>query len=333
MHWSRIVCVLWLVAPAGASVADEGTRELRFAAIAPEGTAWARESHAFGREVESATGGGVHVKWYFGGIAGDELTELERLKRGQIDGLAGATYCERIAPSLRALEVVGFVSSRDQAARAIKLLQPQVEKEFARTPIRSVFLTLGFGHRVLFSRTPVHSMAELRAGRYWVWDQDEVLRAQLPAMGVHVVALPLEEAARAYEENRIDGFIVIPTAALAFQYSTLARYFTDLQSAYLPGCLAMAEASIDRLQYKQQLQLMDAAAKLRLRVEDIGIRMDEQLLGGNSLFQKQGLRFMPMSASFREEWLKEGRAAYRRLAAQLVPSTDARQLLESLEQH
>jgi len=331
MRWSYIVCLLSLVGSAGASVADEGTRELRFAAIAPEGTAWARESHAFGREVESATGGGVRVKWYFGGIAGDELTELERLKRGQIDGLAGTTYCQRIAPTLRALEVVGFVSSHDQAARAIKMLQPQVEREFAQTTIRAVFLTLGFGHRVLFSRMPVHSMTELRAGRYWVWDQDEVLRVQLPAMGVHIVPLPLEEAAHAYEENRIDGFIVIPTAALAFQYSTLARYFTDLESGYLPGCLAMAQASIDRLQYKQQLQLMDAAAKLRLRVEDIGIRMDEQLLGGKSLFQKQGLRFVPMSASFREEWLREGRAAYRRLAAELVPSAGARKLLESLE--
>lgn len=332
MPWGRILCFLSLVGLPGSGFADEGTREVRFAAIAPDGTAWARESRAFGREVESATGGAVRVKWYFGGIAGDELTALERLRRGQVDGLAGTTYCERIAPSLRALEVIGAVRSRDEAATALKLLQPHVEKEFGRTPIRAVFLTLGFGHRVLFSRTPVRSMKELRAGRYWVWDQDDVLRVQLPAMGVHVVPLPLGEATRAYEENRIDGFIVIPTAALAFQYSTLARYFTDLESGYLPGCLAMAQASIDRLRYEHQLELMDAAAKLRLRVEDIGIRMDEQLLGGSGLFQKQGLRFMPMSPSFRAEWLREGRAAYRRLAAELVPSAAARAVLESLEQ-
>ena len=52
---------------------------LRMAAIAPEGTSWARELKAFARNLERATDGAVRVKWYLGGVAGDEAEEVERI--------------------------------------------------------------------------------------------------------------------------------------------------------------------------------------------------------------------------------------------------------------
>src|SRR3954463_9025735 len=81
-----------------AVMAEEPSHLLRFAAVAPDGTSWAREARAFAREVENVTANGVRTKWYFGGIAGDEMEELARLRRGQLDGIAGAVYCERLAP-------------------------------------------------------------------------------------------------------------------------------------------------------------------------------------------------------------------------------------------
>src|SRR3954451_3899123 len=82
---------------------------LRLAALAPEGTAWAREMKAFARDLEQATHGEVTAKWYFGGIAGDELTVLERIHKGQLDGTAGALFCEQLAPSFRVTRVVGLL--------------------------------------------------------------------------------------------------------------------------------------------------------------------------------------------------------------------------------
>jgi TRAP-type C4-dicarboxylate transport system substrate-binding protein len=329
MRIARLLLFVWTACLAPASLADE-PRVLRMASIAPDGTAWAREAKSFAREIETATAGAVKMKWYFGAIAGDEMSQLDRLKRGQLDGIAGTVYCEQLAPSLTSLEVAGMIDRSEDASKVLKAVQPHVDEEFAATPFRAVFVTLGFGHRVLFSRTPVRSLADLRAGRYWVWSLDTVLRSQLPEMGVHIVPLPLEDAARAYEENKVDGFIVIPAAALAFQYSTVAKYFTDLETGYLPGCLVMSKAALDSLPYKAQLEITAAAAKLKNRFENIGAHMDEQLLGG--LFAKQGLKPLPMSTAFRAEWLHAGQAAYHKLNSKLVRGQAARQVLESLEQ-
>jgi TRAP-type C4-dicarboxylate transport system substrate-binding protein len=91
---------------------------LRMAAVAPEGSEWARELHATSREVATATGGEVQIKWYLGGIAGDELAALARVRRGQLDGMGGASFCVRLAPSLRALQVFELgAQSRDLVDR------------------------------------------------------------------------------------------------------------------------------------------------------------------------------------------------------------------------
>jgi len=310
-----------------ATAAEEPTVTFRMATIAPDGTAWAREARAFARTWETSTEGAVHVKWYFGAIAGSETVALERLRRGQLDGIAGSLYCELLAPSLRALEIVGMVRSPQQATNMLKALGPQVERELAGTPLRALFVSLGFGHNVLFSRKPVRTMADLRQGRYWVWEMDDVLRHQLAAMGVNTVPLPLEEGVRAYEEHRVDGFFVVAQGALAFQFSSVAKYFTDLETAYLPGCVVVRLASLDQLRYGHQLQLLDAAAKLKARFEEVGAHMDDQLL--STLFMKQGLEAVPMSAAFRDEWMRAGRAAYEQLREQLVPPAAARQVLEA----
>ena len=87
-------------------------------------------------------------------------------------------------------------------------------------------------------------------------------------------------------------------------------------------------ASVDQIPYAQQLALGAAAGKLKMHFEDTGLRMDEQLM--RTLFAKQGLQAVPMSAAFREEWFREGRAVYLRLKEQLVPGAAGRALLESL---
>ncbi len=309
------------------AVAEEPNIVLRMATQAPDGTEWARESRAFAQDVEDATQGSLRIKWYFSGIAGTEFDELERMRRGQLDGMAGALYCEHLAPSLYAMEMLGMVHTQQEAASLLHELLPIVDKELAATQFRALFVSLGFGHRVLFSRNPVRSMADLRQGHYWVWDLDDVLRKQLQEMGVHVVPLSLGEARHAYEQHEIDGFFVIPQGALAFQYSSIAHYYTDLETGYLPGCVVMKTSSIDQIPYAHQLSLMAAAGKLKARFEDTGLRMDEQLM--HTLFIKQGLEAVPMSAAFRDEWFKEGRAVYQRLREQLVPSVAGRSLLET----
>src|SRR5581483_5133972 len=96
-----LACSLAAALTAARAPAD-GHFVVRMATVAPDGTAYARELRAFSREVADATQGEVSMKWYWGGIAGYDRQVAERVKRGQLDGVASGMICQLVAPSFRA---------------------------------------------------------------------------------------------------------------------------------------------------------------------------------------------------------------------------------------
>ena len=308
--------VLILTLARASAVQATPTHVLRFATVAPDGTAWARLSRTFARDVEEATNGDVQVKWYFGGIAGNEQEMIERMRRGQLDGVAsGGTLCQRLAPTIRAVHIVGLFQSREEALYVLGRLKPQLDREFGRAGFTNLG-EAGFGSDILFSRMPIRSLDELRRARMWIWNLDEVYKLEMPALGIQGVPLSLEGALGAFEAGQIDGFIGIPSAALVFQWSTRARYFSDLRVGYVMGCMVMTNNAFDPLPIDAQQAVQAAAGRLMRHMEDMGEEQDAALVG--TLFEKQGMHRIDVPQSLRSEFLDAARAARHKLGHELA---------------
>jgi TRAP-type transport system periplasmic protein len=303
MRVAVLVASVALVGMVAAARADVVT--LRMATVAPEGSAWAREIAAYARDIESYTKGAVRLKVYYSAVTGDEFEALERIKRDQLDGAIASESCSRLAPSMKVTLVVGLFQTRDESSYVMTRLRPRLDAEFARAG----FVYLGqanLGPEVLFTRHPVRTLADLRATRFWVWDLNEALRTQAPALGLKLVPRPIFQAARAYDEHEIDGFIAVPQGALAYQWSTQAHYLQDLRISYRSGCVFFASRAFEALPvFAQQYLKTTASARLRGRIEDVGRQQDEVLLGG--LFARQGLQTIPVSEAFRSEFFELAR--------------------------
>jgi TRAP-type C4-dicarboxylate transport system substrate-binding protein len=316
-----------LAALGGSAVAGEPIL-LRLASVAPEGSAWANLLRDWARELDTVTAGQVRVRWYFSGIAGDELETLDGINKGHLDGIAsGGMICERVAPSLKVQGLAGVFQSREEAGYVVERLRPTLEEESRRAGF-ALLIATGLGPDVLFTRTPVRSMAELRKLRLWRWSADEPGIAMSHEMGLTIVPTDLDAAGKAYDEHRIDGFIAIPTAALAFQWSTQARYITDLRPGYLTGCVLVAHRALDRLTADQQKQFRSLFAKYDSLFQEMGRRQDEALLGG--LFEKQGLKPIPPSEGFRSEFFEAARSARERAATRFVSRATLDRVLKLL---
>ena len=310
-----LLCLLLCLAPAAR--ADEVT--LRMGTMAPDGTAWARELKAFARQVESSTHGQVRIKWYFGGISGDEPAMGDRIRRGQLDGAAsGGPLCESLAPSMRVMRVVGLLTTQKEAAYVAGRLWNVFEGEFHKSGMVGLGTTT-LGPHILFSRRPIRSMADLRKTRFWAWDRDDVLRAELASFGVDMLALPVGDAYRAYDEKRVDGFIAPASVALAFQWSAQARYVTDLRLDYITACLFIADRAFDPLPLAERDAIRSASGKLTVRFADIGVQQDQMLLGG--LFSKQGVTTVPVDPRLATEFFELARSTREKLDRKLVAPT------------
>jgi TRAP-type transport system periplasmic protein len=314
---SPLVAAALVAALACAPAAADPATILRFATAAPDGTAWARLFRAMGRDIDIETHGKLGAKWYFGGIAGSEEQMLARLKSGQLDAvLSGGMMCMKLSPSMRVLRLLGLFQSRDEAAYVLGRLRPIVDEEFSASGFHNMG-EAALGSDMMFSRMPITSVADLKKARLWFWDLDEPMRVELQAIGVPGVGLPVEEAGRAFDEKRTDGFLAIPTAALAYQWSAQAQYLSLLRLGFLAGCMVITNRVWDQLAVDDREALNLAAAKFQQRVEELGRQQDAELI--DKLFAHQGVRETPVSTAFASEFFERAREARAALRDKLVP--------------
>ena len=285
---------------------------LRLATVAPDGTSWARELKAFGREISAATHDNVQVKWYMS--AASPATSCSRTRAcSAISSTASCrAACSASGWRRRCAPPAWSTSSTIATRRTTSwgASSPSSISEFAKAGYVDV-ATAGMGFSVLFSRSPIRTMADVRRLRPWLWSLDDVLKTQLGAMGINVVPLPVESSARAYDEGKVDSFVGLPSAALAFQWSAQARYVMDLRVGYLTGCMLLSRRSWDSLSHDDQQTIESAAAKLQVRIQETTRQMDESLLSG--LFAKQGLQALVVPASLQAEFAAAAREAQKRV--------------------
>lgn len=317
----------WVSLVAARGFAEESF-VLKFGSVAPDGSLLANELKRWNQDLDASTNGRLRIKWYFNGVAGDELEQGDRMMKGQLDGSAGGQmFCNRAVPSMRVTRLPGMFQSREEAADAINRLDAQMVKE-AHDHGYELLNTVSLGPDVIFTRTPVHDLAELRKLKLWRWDLDEVGIATSREMGLQIVPLPVGDAAAAYDSGRVDGFLAIPLAALAFQWSSRARYVTDLRGSYIWGCAVVTERSMQRLPTALQQALRVSASRTRERFEEMGRRTDEALLGG--LFARQGAASVPVSESLRAEYNAAARQARNKVSDRFVPRELVDRVLQML---
>jgi TRAP-type C4-dicarboxylate transport system substrate-binding protein len=217
---------------------------------------------------------------------------------------------------MRVLRLLGLFQTREEASYALGRLRSTIDREFAAAGFHNVGEAT-LGSDMLFTRMPVNSLADLKKARLWYWDLDEPIRAQLLAMGIPAVGTPVEEAGRAFEDKRTDGFLAVPTAALAFQWSAETKYLSQLRLGFLPGCMVVTNHVWDQLTNEERTIVTAAAAKAQAQLEELGRTQDAELLG--SLFARQGVKQTTVTASFASEFFEAARAARMSLRDKLIP--------------
>jgi TRAP-type C4-dicarboxylate transport system substrate-binding protein len=295
----------------------ETPRVLRIATSAPDGTTWARELKAFAREIATESKGAVLVKWYFGGIAGDEVEAAKRVQRDQLDGVAsGGQLCQRFAPSLRVLRIPGLFESREEIRFVLGRLSETVQEEFRKAG--HVWLAgAGLGPDGIYSREAIQSFDQLKKTRLWRWDVDDVPILVEKEMGLSIQPGTLESVEPSFSSGQLGAFYAVPAAALAFQWFKNVGHLMDIHTGFLHSCIFVKIAAFDQLSIEQQRVVRAASAKLSGRLDEAGHQMDGKLL--DEVFPSHGVKREPYDR-VRADYLAAARGAVDRLGDKLVPT-------------
>ena len=128
---SLLFALVLIFAEAPDALAAPKTR-IKFSTLAPEGSSWMKAMRSLEKELQRVTEGEVGFKFYPGGVSGDEIDVIRKMRIGQIHaaGFTGVGLGE-ILPEVRVLDLP-FLFRND---REIEVIYEKNEGLFHR-PLR-----------------------------------------------------------------------------------------------------------------------------------------------------------------------------------------------------
>ena len=179
------------------------------------------------------------IKWYLGGIAGDELQIAERMQQrpARRHRLGRHVVQAAVAVDARVAHGRPVPDARRVDLRARAPASRNLDEEFAQSGLRQPRRGRHRARPLLLAQAGAHHGRSASKARLWIVEpRRRAARRSCRRWACTPCRCRSTRPVRAYDDERIDGFIAVPSAALAFQWSAQARYVTDLRVA-LPARL------------------------------------------------------------------------------------------------
>ena len=248
----------------GAAHAQEHT--LKIATLAPEGSSWMNLFHAWGKQVEEHSGGKIKVKFYAGGVAGDERDAVRKMRLGQINGAAVTSIgLGLIQPEVRVLELPMLVNTYDEMDYIRNTMDSELRKKFEDKGY--ILLAWGdVGPIHIFSNIPLKSKADLAQTKLWAWVDDPLVRMLFQQLGTNGVPLGVPDVLPSLQTGLINACYGSPLSTLALQWYTKVKYMTSLQISQAIGATILNKKDFDKLSPDLQKELLSDSKDLEKKV-------------------------------------------------------------------
>ena len=276
---------------------------LKLATLAPDGSIWMQALNDAKNDIEIATGGAVKVRIYPGGIMGSEKDVLFKIRTGQLQGGGFMGYAVgTICPDAGALMAPLALRNYQEADAALEAMREFLEGNARKNGFEALAWTeVGFSYA--YGMKPVTTLAELRATK--VWGLDSPMLIELFAAG-NIASIPanVTDVLTSLQTGALETVFGPPTAAVAVQWHTRVKYYTDMRLTYSIGGVFLSAAGWKTIQPQYQ-PAVKAAFDRHCRLLTPKVRQsDAEAL---EFMRTQGVSPLPESA--------EGRADFERIAS------------------
>jgi len=284
---------------------------LKIATVTPENSQWMKDMRAGAKEIKERTEGRVQIKYYGGGIMGNDQKVLSRIRIGALQG--GAFTPTALAGQYSNLNLYGLpmvFDSEEEAAFARSRLDARLSAGLEEAG----FVNFGFaagGFAVLMSNTPVDSLDDLKGKKVWIPEGDDISRRAMEAMSLSPVTLPLTDVLTGLQTGLIDIVAMSPIGALVLQWHTKVKYITELPLVYTLGFMAVDKRAFGKLSEDDQAIVREVMGRTYENFDKANL-VDNR--GARDALLNTGIQTVPVSP---EEYEKV-RAALMKLNVDLA---------------
>jgi TRAP-type transport system periplasmic protein len=262
----RILAALFALTLFTGVARAQDTFQFKIATLAPEGSSWMNLFHQWGKAVEEHSAGKIKIKFYAGGVAGDERDAVRKMRLGQINGAAVTAIG------------LGLIQSQVRVLELPMLINNYAELDYVRNKfsdeLRRMFEDKGYvllawgdvGPVHIFSNTEIKSKSDLKTTKLWAWVDDPLVRALFQQLGANGVPLGVPDVLPSLQTGLINACYGSPLSTLALQWYTKVKYMTKLQISQAIGATVVTKKDYDKLPADLQKVLMADSRELESKV-------------------------------------------------------------------
>jgi len=282
----------------------------KIATLSPEGSIWMEKMRDGAEELARRTNNRIQIKYYPGGVMGDDKAVLRKIRIGQLQG--GAFVGGSLSEFYRDNQIYSLPLFF-RSFKEVDYVREHLDKRIMDGFEKGGFVTFGFaegGFAYVMSTVPIRTVEEMRGQKVWIPDNDSMILEAVKAFDITPIPLSIADVRAGLQTGLINTVTTPPIGALALQWHTQIKYLLDEPFLYIFGVLAVDRDAFLKISPDDQKlfrEIMgDVFKALDRRNREDNIKALETL--GN-----QGIEFVKPSPEALKIWRQDASEVPKRL--------------------
>jgi len=251
---------------------------LKIATAAPEASSWMKAMRASSKEIRELTDGRVQIKYYGGGVMGNDSKVLGKIRIGNLHGGAFTpSALQKIYPEISMYGLPLTFESEEEVTYVRSRLDQTILDGLEEAGYVSFGIATG-GFAVLMSNEPVRSLEDLKGKKVWVPAGDNISYETMAALSLSPVTLPLTDVLTGLQTGLIDIVAMSPIGALVLQWHTKVKFITDLPLVYTMGFMAVDNKAFRKISAADQEIVREVMTRTYSQLDDANLEDNQEAL-------------------------------------------------------
>ncbi|MDH5601078.1 MAG: TRAP transporter substrate-binding protein DctP [Gammaproteobacteria bacterium] len=277
---------------------------IKIATLSPDGTTWMKKMRSAAKDIATQTSNRVKIKFYPGGVMGNENAILRKMRINQLQGAAVSSGA--LTRYYQDASIYGMPFLFNSHAEAL-YVRSKMDKLIIQGLEEKGLVSFGFaesGFAYILSNTPVKEVNELRQLKAWIPDSEEARQAAT-AFKFKPIPLPFSDVLAGLQTSLINTIASSPIAAIALQWHSQVKYLTDMPLLYGSATLVISKSAMKKLKENDR-KIVNKIMSETFAVIDKENQKDN--VDALAALKNQGITFVKPGDKQHAEWKELARA-------------------------
>jgi len=273
---------------------------IKIATLSPDGTTWMKKMRAAAKEIATRTDNRVKIKFYPGGVMGNENAILRKMRINQLQGAAVSSGAlQRYYADVEIYSMPFIFNSHDEVLYVRKKMDNLIIEGLEKGGLIS-FGIAESGFAYILSNKPIKGVSELRKQKAWIPDTASARNA-VKAFKIKPIPLPFSDVLAALQTSLVDTIAISPIASIALQWHTQVKYLTEMPLLYGWGTLVINKRTMNKLKAADKKTVTEILNRTFNEIDAVNQKDNSAALAA---LKNQGITFVKPDSKQRAEWKK-----------------------------